>query len=38
MSHEQHSDCIEACNACAEACEHCADACLSENDVKMMAE
>lgn len=38
VSHEQFSDCIDACNDCAAACEHCADACLGEDDVAMMAD
>ena len=37
MAHQQHTSCIEACNACAVACAHCAGACLQEADVKMMA-
>lgn len=37
MAHQQHIQCIEACNACATACNHCAAACLQEPDVKRMA-
>jgi hypothetical protein len=37
MAHQQHQDCIEACQKCAAECEHCASACLQEDNVKMMA-
>ena len=37
MTHAQHQECIDACNACAVACNSCATACLHEDDVKMMA-
>lgn len=37
MAHQQHAQCIEACDACATACNHCAAACLQEPDIKMMA-
>jgi len=37
MAHEQHRDCIDACNSCADSCDHCAAACLQEQDVAAMA-
>ncbi len=38
MSHEQFSECIDACTACALACEHCASACLDEKGVSELVE
>lgn len=37
MAHEQHRECIEACQACADACDHCATACLQEANITEMA-
>ena len=36
--HQEHSGCIQACQACANECEHCATACLGEADPKSMAD
>ena len=38
IMHQEHNDCIQACQTCANECEHCATACLGEADVKMMAD
>ena len=37
MSHEKHSQLLEALNNCAAECNHCATACLSEENVKILA-
>jgi hypothetical protein len=36
MTHQQFTDCIDACNECALACDHCATACLKEPDPRPM--
>ena len=36
--HQEHNDCIQACQTCANECEHCATACLGEPDAMSMAD
>ena len=37
MSHEQHTQLIQALNDCAVECNHCSTACLEEENVKMLS-
>lgn len=33
--HQQHEDCIKACQACVSECEHCATTCSKKTNVKI---